>query len=83
MDTITTGIEKRARGRVVAQQRYVERQRKSKEEQLERIAGRVEDFLRTELGLTDLVGPRLSKAQRRRIHGRDLPPRAAGFAGVM
>jgi len=68
MDTATTGIEKRARGRVVAQARYLERQRLRKSAEVERIAGRVEDFLRTELGLTDLVSPRLTKAQRRRIH---------------
>ena len=68
MDTIAMGIEKRARGRVVAQQRYLERQRLRKSAEVERIVGRVEDFLRTEVKLTNLIKPGLSKAQRRRIY---------------
>ena len=42
--------------------------RKSKQEQVERIAARVEDFLRTEIALTDLVSPRLTQKQRRAVY---------------
>jgi hypothetical protein len=58
-------IETRARGRVVAQSRYLERQRKKKEAQVDRIAGSVAAYLYGEVG--NLCDVTMTLAQRRRI----------------
>lgn len=43
-------------------------QRKSKERQGRRISGHIAKTLQTEIALSELVNPRLTKAQRRRIY---------------
>jgi hypothetical protein len=65
--TTTKAIDKRARGRVAAQERYLERQRKKKEAQVNKIAGRVARFLYSEMAAVTRSGPTVSEAQRQRI----------------
>jgi len=57
-------VEQDARQFLIAQT-MSQREKKT----IQRIAERVDDFLRTEIALTDLVKPGLTKAQRQRIYG--------------
>jgi hypothetical protein len=68
MDAVNQTIEGRAKGRVVAQERYLERQRIRKKAQVDQIAGRVASFLYSEIATVTRDGAHsLSTAQRRRI----------------
>lgn len=60
---IVNAIEKRARGRVVAQEHYLERQRQRKAEMVTRIVEAIETF-----ALRQMAGPyRLTHKQRQEI----------------
>jgi hypothetical protein len=54
---------------VVAQARYLERQRQKKQARVDEIAGRVARFLYSEIATVTRTGPALSRAQRQRILG--------------